>query len=203
MRRPSGIWMSPRATMDAGGSFSSALPAKIMDTRESGSRPEIARFSVDFPAPFDPRMAMISPCPTVRSRPCRISVPPYPACTPLTIRIGSGIMGSGSALRRALTEVGLYDARICRDRLRRSLRDDAAFGQNQDLLRKAHHGLHHVLDQDDGGAALADGANERQDVGVPGRIDPGDHFVRKKKPRVDRERARQLEPLERRDGEAR
>src|SRR6266478_5449053 len=82
----------------------------------------------------------ISPCCTVRSTPCRISAPPYPAWSPLTARTGSGILR-----RRAAAEIGLYHARIGRNGLRRTFRHDSALGQHQDLLGEAHDGLHDML----------------------------------------------------------
>src|SRR5260370_41984708 len=85
--------MKPRDTIDAGCARSMGTFANMMEPREGLSRPEIARLRVDFPAPLDPRTATISPCPTVRSTPWRISVPPYPACSLLTARIGSVIIG--------------------------------------------------------------------------------------------------------------
>src|SRR5205085_12069532 len=114
-------------------------PANIMPPREGRSRPEIARFKVDLPAPFEPTTATISPYCTVRSTPCRISAPPYPAWSPLTASTGSVTAESRG---RAPAEIGLYDARIGCDHPRRACRNDAAFGQHQDLLGETHDGLH-------------------------------------------------------------
>jgi hypothetical protein len=59
--------MSPRATIFAGFSRSMAWPAKRMEPRVARNTPEIVRLSVDFPAPFEPSTATISPAPTSRS----------------------------------------------------------------------------------------------------------------------------------------
>src|SRR6516165_11738828 len=84
---------------------------------------------------------------------------------------------------------------------RRAVRDDAALCERQDFVRKAHDRLHHVLDEDDGGAAVPDRANERQHLGNFGRIESGEHFIEQEEPRLDRKRAGKLEPLERSERE--
>ena len=48
-----------------------------------------------------------------------------------------------------------------------------------------------------------DGADDRHHVADLGRIEAGQHLVEQKEPRLDRERARKLEPLAAGDGEAR
>ena len=50
--------------------------AKRIAPRHGRSTPEIARLSVDLPAPFEPSTATISPSFTARSMPRRISVAP-------------------------------------------------------------------------------------------------------------------------------
>jgi len=50
---------------------------KRMGTWEARMTPEMVRLSVDFPVPLEPSTATISPSPTVRSIPRRISVEPY------------------------------------------------------------------------------------------------------------------------------
>src|SRR5439155_4568417 len=194
MRRPSGTWIRPRDTIDLGRAPWMGTPAKMMQPRDGRSRPEIARLRVDLPAPFEPTTATISPCCTVRSTPCRISAPPYPAWSPLTARTGSGILR-----RRAAAEIGLYHARIGCNGLRRTFRNDAALGQHQDLLGEAHDGLHDMLGENDCDAAIADAANDGHHVANLRWIEPCEHLVEQQQPWRDRKRPRELEPFERRD----
>jgi hypothetical protein len=53
-----------------------ALPAKWMVPRVARSTPEMARLSVDFPAPLAPNIATISPGMTARSISRSTSVAP-------------------------------------------------------------------------------------------------------------------------------
>ena len=67
----------PAATLTvAGRSRSIAVSANRMAPLHGRTRPEMAWFNVDFPAPLAPSTATISPCRTVRSTPRRISVVP-------------------------------------------------------------------------------------------------------------------------------
>src|SRR4051812_13281572 len=201
MRRPSGTWMSPSDTIAEGLARPVSIPSKRMVPLQGCSTPEIARLSVDLPAPFDPSTATTSPAATSSSMPRRISVAPYPACRPATERIGSAIGGSAHAAGRAVTEIGLDDARILRNLLRRAFGDDAAFGEHEDVRGKAHHRLHHVFDHHDGGAALADRPDDRNHIAHLGWVEAGQHLVEQNKLRLDRKRARKLQALASCDGE--
>ena len=75
-RRPSGTWIRPRDTIAEGRARSIACPTKRIAPRHGRSTPEIARLSVDFPAPFEPSTATTSLSPTARSMPRKISVAP-------------------------------------------------------------------------------------------------------------------------------
>ena len=77
------------------------------------------------------------------------------------------------------------------------------FGQHEHVLGEAHHRLHHVLDHHDGDAAFADRADHRHHVAHLGRIEAGQHLVEQQQLRLDRQRARELQPLAPGDGEAR
>src|SRR4029077_12662480 len=158
--------MRPFATIAAGRSRSIAVSANRMAPLHGRTRPEMAWFNVDFPAPLAPSTATMSPCGTLRPTPRRFSVVRYPACRPLTARMVSGIGGSRRqhSAGRAVAEIGLHDARIARDRLRRALRNDASFGQDEHMFGKAHDGLHDMLDHDDGDAAAANGPDDRHHI---------------------------------------
>ena len=96
---------------------------------------------------------------------------------------------------RAVAEIGLHDARIARDRLRRALRNDAALGQDEHMFGEAHHGLHDMLDHDDGDAAVANGVDDRHHIADLGGVEAGQHLVQQQQPRLDRQRACQLQAL--------
>ena len=57
------------------------------------------------------------------------------------------------ALGGAVAEIGLDHARVARSPAAGALGDHAALVQHVDVLGEAHHGLHHVLDHQDGDAA--------------------------------------------------
>ena len=57
--------------------------------------------------------------------------------------------------RSATAEIGLDDDGICNDLRRRTLSDNAAFGQHEHVFGEAHHRLHHMLDHQDGDATPA------------------------------------------------
>jgi len=76
MRRPSGTWIRPCATIAEGRARAISLPAKRIAPCQARNTPEIARLSVDLPAPFAPSTATISPSFTARLTPRRISVAP-------------------------------------------------------------------------------------------------------------------------------
>jgi hypothetical protein len=94
-----------------------------------------------------------------------------------------------------VAEIGLDHARVRGDRLRRALRDDAAFGQHEHLFGEAHHRLHHMLDHHDGDAARANRLDHRHHVAHLGRVEAREHLVEQQQLRLDRERARKLQPL--------
>ena len=74
--RPSGTWISPAATMAGLGAPSIRPPSKRISPEHCGKSPERARLSVVLPAPFEPRMATISPASTVNATPRKTSAPP-------------------------------------------------------------------------------------------------------------------------------
>src|SRR4051812_35937083 len=123
MRRPSGTWISPWETIADGLARSICSPAKRIAPRHGRSTPEIARLSVDFPAPLEPSTATISPGATARSTPRRISVAPYPACRLVMLRMGSAIGGPAHAAGGAVAQIGFHHARILGDLPRRTFGD--------------------------------------------------------------------------------
>ena len=94
-----------------------------------------------------------------------------------------------------MAEIGLNHMRILRDLRRRALRDHAPFRQDEDVLGERHHRLHDMLDHQNGDAAPAEVANDRNDVADLGRVESGQHLVEQQQLRLGGERTRKLETL--------
>ena len=100
-----------------------------------------------------------------------------------------------------MAEIGLDDGGVGRHLRRRAGGDDAAFRQHEDVLGETHHRLHHVLDHQDGDAAVAQAADHRHDVADLRRVQAGQHLVEQQQLRLGRQRPRQLQPLAAGDGQ--
>jgi len=103
--------------------------------------------------------------------------------------------GSHPPAAPAAAEICLHNKRVGHDRFRRTIGNNASFGQHEDVFREAQDRLHNVLDHDDGDAAPANGANDRHHVANLGRIEAGQHFVEQQQSWPDRQGACQLESL--------
>jgi hypothetical protein len=75
MPRPPGMWMTPRAAVSWGGMWVMSRPSNTMAPADASWVPEMARSSVDLPAPLVPSRAMISPSVTSKSTPKRTWTP--------------------------------------------------------------------------------------------------------------------------------
>src|SRR5262249_34598812 len=203
-QRPSGTWMSPRATIVAGFSRSISLPAKRMEPCVARSTPEIVRLSVDFPAPFEPSTATISSAATSRSIPRSTSIAPERGVSPLTASSASNMCASWGrkTCRRAVAEISFDHARIAHNDLRRPFSDDTPLREHENVFREAHHRLHHVLGHQYGDAGVGDAADDRHHRGDLGGVEAGKHLVEQKEFGLGRERACDFQPLAARDGEA-
>jgi hypothetical protein len=100
-----------------------------------------------------------------------------------------------------VAEIGLHHRRVGGDRGWRAARDDAPLVEDMDMLGEADHRLHHVLDQQDGDAAVADRPHHAHDLRHLGRVQPRHHLVEQQQPRRGGERAGELETLATRDRE--
>src|SRR5262249_54188314 len=188
--------MRPRATILAGASRSIDAPLKRMEPRQARTIPEMVRLIVDFPAPLGPKTVTISPACTAKFTPRRISVPPYPACTPVSERSGSAMhTPRGYAPCRASPEIGLDDKRIGGNVLRRPPRNYPALGENEHVLRERGNRLHDMFRHQDRHAAGGKLANDRHHVANLRRVQPGQYFVEQKEPWRYRQGAGELKPL--------
>ncbi|CAB4704244.1 unannotated protein [freshwater metagenome] len=61
IRRPSGDWQIPFATISCPSTPSMRSPLKVIEPPRGFKMPEMARRVVDFPAPFEPIKVTISP----------------------------------------------------------------------------------------------------------------------------------------------
>ena len=78
---------------------------------------------------------------------------------------------------------------------RRALGDRLAIGEHHDAVGELHHRAHHVLDEHDGRALVADGADQAQRPVHLRRRQAGEHLVEEQQLRPRRQRARELEEL--------
>src|SRR5215467_10742172 len=142
--------MRPRATILAGASRSIDAPLKRMEPRQARTIPEMVRLIVDFPAPLGPKTVTISPACTAKFTPRRISVPPYPACTPVSERSGSAMRAPrGYTSCCAAAEIGLDNTRIGGNVLHCASRNDSALGENKHVLGERGNRLHHMFRHQD------------------------------------------------------
>src|SRR5438105_88841 len=142
--------------------------------------PAMAFKSVVLPAPFAPRIATISWAPTLSATSDRAACLPYATERPDTSSIG-------------LSEIGAHDVRIGEHaggrtfgNLAAGIHDDAAVAQRADRV-------HHVLDQDNRQAFVAQRAHQA-DAGAKLRwIEAGEPFVEQQEVGCQRERTRQFQ----------
>src|SRR5256885_4850191 len=139
-RRPSGTSATPRSTIASAESLvrSCAVPSTVSDIRpRSGrTRPVTHFISVLLPLPLVPSSATVSPASTWSVTPRSALTAPYPASSPSMARLSA--------------KIGLLYPLVRHDLGRRADGDDPACVEAHHALGKAHHGLHDVLDHDDG-----------------------------------------------------
>src|SRR5215472_3665669 len=188
--------MSPRATILAGASRSIEAPLKRMEPRQVRTIPEMVRLIVDFPAPLGPRTVTISPACTAKFTPRRISVPPYPACTPLSERSGSAMRTPrGYASCRASSKIGLDNNRIGGNVLRGPPRNDPALGENEHVLGERGNRLHDMFCHQNRHARGGKLPNHRHHVANLRWVQSGQYFIKQNEPRRYGQSAGELEPL--------
>src|SRR5438876_3302685 len=139
-RRPSGTIATPRSTIASGDNRvrSCAVPSIVsrIDPRCGRTRPATHFISVLLPLPLVPSSATVSPASTLSETPRSALTAPYPASSPSMARLSA--------------KIGLLHPLVRHDLGRRADGDDPARVEAHHALGKAHHGLHDVLDHDDG-----------------------------------------------------
>src|SRR3990172_790246 len=122
---PCGTWAIPLARIFSGGRPRMLSPLRATRPSEIRIKPEMARSTVDLPAPFGPTRHTISPRSTRRFTPRRISTPGmYPATT---------FSSDSIAIRRA-PKIGFQDQRIVLNGRRLALGDLLSVIQHHDVL---------------------------------------------------------------------
>src|SRR5438067_434392 len=142
-RRPSGTSAIPARTTTCAGFPATGDPSRATVPEVGRSRPAMHLSNVDLPAPFAPTSATSSPAETDNETPRSTATPAYPALSPRT------------SMPRSGTEIRLDDARIARDFPRRALRDHSPGFEHDHSLADGHDDFHHVLDEQQRHAALA------------------------------------------------
>src|SRR5215471_1047127 len=190
MPRPSGTCVMPRRAV-VSARRGSGLPLNtIVPSR--ATTPEIARRVVVLPAPFAPRSATISPSSTVSDTPCNARTAPYRAWT--SVSSSSGIR----ARRRPGAEVRLDHCGVGLDLLRRAGRDRPSEVEDGDAVRHRHDEVHVVLDEQDRDAVVdAQPPDQLREVADLLVVEPSGGLVEEQQTRAGRERARELDALER------
>src|SRR5207248_6087734 len=119
--------------------------------------PTIAFSSVLFPQPLGPKMQVTSPVRAVIDTWCRICTLPYPASTLSTVTtLPPELLCS---LTRRHPQVRLHYMRIVRDLLKAALRHDLSGVHHDDPVADVLCEFHVVLDHQEGGACVTQGAD--------------------------------------------
>src|SRR3954463_4056889 len=109
--------------------------------------PDSALMRVVLPAPLGPTTTTSAPAFTSRLTPSTAGAAPY-------------VTRKSRASSMRGPKVRVDHLRVAHHLARQAGCNRLAVGQHDDAVGELHHGAHHVLDEDDGRALLADGAHE-------------------------------------------
>src|SRR6478735_2632880 len=151
-----------------------STPSNDTDPDVNGSRPEIARIVVVFPAPFEPRRVTISPSRTTSEMPCRARMRPY--CTTMS-RTSSRIGLSSLGVVIGHPQIRRDDLRVLTDLRRQAVGDLPAEPQNDDAVGHPHDEPHIVLDEQHRVAVFADLLDQFDQRGLLAGVEAGGRFV--------------------------
>src|SRR5579871_1627887 len=195
IRRPSGTWTTPRATMPWGGTSVKSWPSRRTVPRCGRSNPLMVLSVVLFPAPFAPIRVTISPSCTSRDTPRSAWMAPYETCRPSSSRSAMDVVGGEAGLGVARPQVRLDDARIALDGRRGAFGDCDAVVEHRHAVRDEHDDPHLMLDQHDRDPQLvAQAPDEGHRIqGFP-RAHPRGGLVEQQHGRPRRQRAREFQP---------
>ena len=202
--RPSGTSAMPRPTTLWLGSPPIASPPNVIEPADGAFTPAMARKVEVLPAPFEPMMPTNSPGPDFKiDLPHRFD----PAVGHFEVfdleqRFGhsaaprSSITASSDAPRDAAAgaEIGLDHGGIVLNLGGRAGCNHAAVVEHGDVVGDGHHHVDVVLDQDDRDAAVREQADQRLETLDLAVREARGRLVEQQEPRLERERARDLEP---------
>src|SRR3989441_1184605 len=181
-RRPSGTSAIPWRHTSCAGTGARSLPSRRTVPALIGKRPAIASMSVVLPAPFGPTTVTSSRGRTLSDTSHTATASPW-----ATSRCSISSIG--------LAQIRADDARVAHDVPREALGDDLPVAQHHDTVGQVENGPHDVLDEDDGRAAVADLADERERIGHLRQRQTREHLVQQHETRLGRERAGEVEEL--------
>src|SRR5258708_2868816 len=183
------MWVMPSRVISCGLRLVMVCLSKGMWPGVTGAGREIAIGAEVFPAPFEPMIAVISPCFMAMSMPRSASTWPYATLRPSMLSMDSPIVVSfGDA------EIGLDHLLVLAHRGGTALGDLLSEVEHRDYVGNPHDELHVVLDDEKRDAGRLDVADDAREVMELGRIDPGRRLVEHPKLRTRRERPRALQP---------
>src|SRR3989475_7207559 len=147
---------------------------------------------VDLPAPLAPTSATSSLGAISMSIPKSTGPAAKPAVSPLTRSSGSAVT---EPPRVSLAEVGLDDALVAQDDVWRPIGKRPAEVEDDDPLTHADDHTHHVFDEDDGHAGVANGAHDVERVVDLDVVEAGHDLVEQQQPGPGRHGPGDLESL--------
>src|SRR6516162_807521 len=147
-RRPSGTMAMPISHTRWAGRRRKSTPSNTSLPSRGRTSPATVFMSVVLPAPLGPTMHAMSPAATESETPHSACAAPY-----ATSRWATSSIGTGS-------EISGHDLRTRHDLVRRALRKHAAVIEHDDAVGHRQDGTHHVLDEHDRGAAVANPAQD-------------------------------------------
>ena len=159
-------------------------PSNTIVPARARSMPAMALISVVLPAPFGPTTHSSSPAPHARA-----TRPTAPA--PRRRRPA----GRAPQAWAGRPEVGGHHLGPLHHVGGRAFGEQLAVVEDDDAVGQRHHRAHHVLDEDDGRALVADAPDQRHRVVDLARRQAAQHLVEQHQPRPRGERAGQLEEL--------
>src|SRR5579863_6072031 len=182
MRRPSGQWARPEATMASTAAFWIFSPFQAMVPAVGRTRPEIVLSVVVLPAPLPPIRATISPASTLNEMPFNTSMCPYDTLKRSTL-----------SMSVPPAEIGLDHQRIALNVRRRPFGDLLAEIEHCDAVADAHDEPHIVFDQEDGDAAALEPGDGIQQHHAFRHVHAGRRFVEQENARLRCQRSRDLQ----------
>src|SRR5438445_4930120 len=183
--RSCGTCTMPRARIARGLRPASDSPRNRTVPMVGRRRPLMTRRTVDLPAPFGPTMQVRMPSSMLRSTPCRMTPPPYPALTPTSSR-RAVISGS---------QVGVENGRLLTHQVRPAGGYRPSPMQDDDFGAQVHDEAHVVLDHEERDPARVQAADVLADLLQQGRVHAAGGLIEQDELGLGHEHGAELEQL--------